>query len=152
MAPKTVLLKGDPIRKEAIAGGAITPGHLVDFDNNGALVVHATAGGDAAPRFAIEEEFIGDGIDTAYAAGDQVQYVIARPGDEIYAILAAGQQITIGMALESAGNGTLRAHTQPVVDVGAAQDYSIATNAIVGYALENVTTVAAVARIKIEAA
>lgn len=154
MAPKTVLLKGDPIRKEGIAGGAITPGHLIDFDSNGDLVVHATAGGNAQPRFAVEEEFIGDGIDTAYAEGDQVQYVVGRQGDEIYAILAKNMTIAKGAALESAGDGTLQAHTPVEVDEeGTADAYSIYSDAIVAYALEAVTTTTvATKRIRVEVA
>jgi hypothetical protein len=152
MAPKTVLLKGDPIRKEGKAGGAITPGHLIDFDSSGDLVVHATAGGNAQPRFAIEEDFIGDGIDTAYADDSNVQYVVARQGDEMYAILTTSQTIAKGAALESAGDGTLRAHTPLAIAEGGTANKTAYADAVVGYALEAVTTTSATKRIRVEVA
>lgn len=152
MAPKTVVLKGDPIRKEAVAGGAITPGHLVIFDSSGDLVVHATEGGDAQPRFAVEQEFIGDGITDAYADDDQVQYVVARPGDEIYAILAASQVVAKGDALSSKGDGTLKKHAPQSINEAGSATVTVQADAIVAYAIEAVTTTDAVARIKVEAA
>lgn len=152
MAPKTVILKGDPIRKEGVAGGAITPGHLIAFDASGDLVVHATAGGDAQPRFAIEQEFIGDGITDAYADDDQVQYVLARPGDEIYAILTTSQTIKKGDPLESTGDGTLKKHTAQAVNEAGSATFTSYVDAIVAYALEDVTTTSATSRIKVEAA
>lgn len=152
MAPKTIVLKGDPIRKECVAGGAITPGHLVSFDSNGDLVVHPTEGGDAQPRFAVEQEFIGDGITDAYADDDQVQYVVARPGDEIYAILTTSQTIKKGDALMSKGDGTLEKHTAQSINESGSATTAIVPDRIVGYALEDKTTTGATARIRIEAA
>ena len=31
MAPKTIIVKGNPVRGEKIANAAITPGHLCEF-------------------------------------------------------------------------------------------------------------------------
>lgn len=151
-SPKTVILKGDPIRKEGIAHAAITPGHLLNFYTDGTLQAHATAGGNAAPRFAVEEDFVGDDITTAYAAGDQVQYIVARPGDEVYAILTTSQTIKKGDALESAGDGTLRKHTAQAVAESGSASYTIYTDAVVGYAAEDLTTTSAAARIRVEVA
>lgn len=152
MAPKTVILKGDPIRKEDKAGGAITPGHLLAFDASGDLIVHGTAGGNAQPRFAIEEEFIGDGIGTAYADDDMVQYVVGRQGDEIYALLTTGQTVAKGDPLESAGDGTLQKHAAHVVNEAGTDSETVHSDPIVGYAIEAVTTTSAVKRIRIEVA
>src|SRR3990172_10187703 len=91
---KTVVLKGDPVRKEGVAAEAVTPGHLIEFvpsgPDAGKLRKHASAAQNAASMFAVEEEFVGDDIDTAYAASDTAQYVAARPGDEVNALVAAG--------------------------------------------------------------
>ncbi len=152
MAPKTIILKGDPIRKEAVADEVLTPGMLVNFDSDQELQKHPTAGGNAQPMFVVEEEFIGDGIDTTYAIGDQVQYVVARPGDEIYAWATTSQTIEKGDPLESAGDGTLQKHTAPSVNEAGATTVTVYHDAIVGYAAEDVTTTAAAARMKIEAA
>lgn len=150
--PKTVLLKGDPIRKEGVAAEAITPGHLLAFDSAGKLIKHATAGGNAQPMFALEEDFIGDGITTDYAADDQVQYIVGRPGDEVYALLTTSQTIKKGDPLESTNDGTLKKHTAQAVAEGGSATYTVYTNAIVGYAAEDKTTTASVARIRVEVA
>lgn len=107
--PKTILLKGEGLYKEASAGGAITPGHLIDRNSAGAFVVHATAGGNALPMFAMENELAGDEITVAYASGDRVVAVIPERGAEVYALLpAAAAAVVIGDLLESNGDGTLR--------------------------------------------
>jgi hypothetical protein len=134
----TILLKGSPIRKEAIAAGAITPGHLILRDSNGKVAVHATAGGNNAPRFAFENDLVGLEISDAYAAGDQVQFIHCKRGDEVNALVAAGAgAIVIGDKLESAGDGTLRKYTNGVILAEAIQ------------AVDN-SAGAAVARIKVE--
>jgi hypothetical protein len=108
--PHTILLKGDGVFKEGNAGGAITPGHLVTINTTAeAVVVHATAAAAASKLFAVENDIIGKGIDTAYASGDRVYYVACQPGCEINALVAAAAAAIVrGDLLESAGNGTLR--------------------------------------------
>lgn len=152
MAPKTVILKGDPIRKEAVAHEELTPGHLANFYTDGTLQKHATAGGNAQPMFVVEEDFVGDGIDTTYAAGDQVQYIVGRPGEEVYAWIEASSTIKKGDPLESNGAGLLQKHTAQAVAEGGSASYTIYTDAIVAYAAEDVTTTGSAARIRAEVA
>lgn len=137
MYPKKTVLKGDPIRKEGVAGAAVTPGQLVDFDDEGKKIPHSNTGGTAAKAFAAEQDFLGSNIDTPYSVGDQVQYNVFRPGDEVYAFLANGQNVKKGQYLESAGNGALKA-----LDTGFA----------VGRAIESVDNSAGAepVRIKVE--
>jgi hypothetical protein len=161
--PKTIILKNRtdsvPFIKEAIANGVMTPGHLVEIDSNGKVKKHATAGGNARKLFAVEQNLINNtsaaDIDTASADGDQVPYVVAERGDEIYAwVEANGAAIVIGDALESAGDGTLQKHTPRAVDEGGAATFTQYNDAIVGYAIEakdNSANGSAV-RIKIEVA
>lgn len=107
--PSTILLKGRGIRKEAVAGGTITPGHLLNINSSGQLVVHATAAGPVAPLFAVENDLVGKGITDNYSANDYVQAEYLYCGCEVYALVAAGATaITRGDLLESAGDGTLR--------------------------------------------
>lgn len=108
--PKTILVRGEPSSREAIAAGAILPGHLIAMNSAGKVVVHPTAGGVAPARyFAREEEFTDGGLDTAYASDDTVTYWACSPGDQVYALVAAAAPaIAIGDLLESAGDGTLR--------------------------------------------
>lgn len=107
----TVLVKGDPMVKEAVASEAITPGHLVEFGGTNDLQKHATAGGNARAAFMREQDFIGQDIDQACAAGDRIPYLIGRQGDEVRGLVAAGTAaISKGGPLESAGDGTLQPH------------------------------------------
>lgn len=139
----TILLKGDPIHKEGVAGGAITPGHLIARNSSNQLVVHPTASGDAAKLFAVEESYVGGEISDAYASADRVPYIAARPGDEVYAILADSQTVVVGDPLGSAGDGTLLKLTVAATTLA---------NAIVAYAIEAVTTSGSTARIRVEVA
>lgn len=137
--PKTILLTGDPLAGEALGAGAITPGMLLERDSGGTVSVHSVAGAVAAAMFAREEEYVGGGIDTAYASGDRIPYYIGRSGDQFYAFLEDGQSVVIGENLESNGAGAL----QPIGTAGSP----------VVRALEAVSTVggaAAIARIKVE--
>ena len=124
MAPKNIVLKGDPIRKEYAAGGTVTPGFLLTWDGSGDLVHHDVAGGLASPMFAVEQDFLSDNIDEDYASGDEVQYVVGRPGDEIYAMLGDGETVSTGDFLESNGDGRLREH----VPQSAGSDGSLDNN------------------------
>jgi len=131
---RTIVLKGDPLQKEAVASEAITPGHLVDINSSGELKKHDTAGGNVIAAFAIEDALQGNEVGDDYSADNQAQYVLPRKGDEIQAWLQNGQDVDIGDPLESAGDGTLRKHT-PAVESSSytGTDYN---NPIVGRALE----------------
>lgn len=107
--PQTILLKGDGLFKEALAGGAITPGHLITRNSSSAFVVGPAAGLNAYPMFALEDEAQGKDITDAYASGEIVNAVIPQTGSEIYALVAASAAaIVVGDELESAGDGTVR--------------------------------------------
>ncbi|MBW1723512.1 MAG: hypothetical protein JRJ78_15830 [Deltaproteobacteria bacterium] len=107
MAFRTIVLKGDPIRKEAKAGGTITPGHLLYYSAADTVKVHASSGQPTGAMFAIENSLEGGEIGDDYSTGDRVQYVHARPGDEIYAWLKDGENVSVGDYLQSGGNGDL---------------------------------------------
>ena len=148
MANKTILLKGDPLRKEGKAGGTITPGHLIKNDSTaGNVSVHATSGQTAAAMFAIENSLQGDEIGDNYSADDRVQYVHARPGDEIYAWLKDGENASAGDYLQSGGNGDLIVYA---ASSAGAVEYP---NSVVAQALEAVdlsaSSVTAHGRIKV---
>lgn len=120
--PDTILLKGTGERREGIAGGAVTPGHLVVVNSSDRVVVNPTAAdADAQRAFAVENELQGDEIGTAYALNDRIFYHVMRAGDEVLAWLDAGENVAIGASLESAANGRLQA---------------LSTGRVVGYALE----------------
>lgn len=147
----TIVLKGDPVYKEAVANGAITPGHLLQFNSNDKLEVHSTAGGNAQPRFAIEESIIGDDIDDAYAPGDTVLYVVPSRGCEINAFLKNGENVAKGDFLESAGDGTLQKHTPVSINESGSATKIIYSRCVVATALEDLNnTSGSAARIIVE--
>lgn len=133
MAFNTIRIIGPHIQREFKAAAAITPGHLVEFNATaGSCAVHSTAGGTALKMFAMENDLSGAGIDTAYATADRVQCGIFSPGEAVYALLANGENASVGDFLESQGDGTLR-----VVDTDASAG-EIAVQSIVGVATEAV--------------
>lgn len=115
--PKTVILKGEPQVAEAVmaTSAAIKPGHLIELTSAGTVRKATTTGfgaqvnRNAGALFALEPGWRGGDIDTAYANGDTVTYTVAKPGDEIYAFLQDAENVVIGQALQSAGDGSLEA-------------------------------------------
>lgn len=107
--PKKIHLLGDGRHEEAVAAGAITPGHLIALDANGKVVVNADAGDECERLFAVEDALQGKGIDDAYAVDDPVSFVVAQRGEVIYALLADGEDVETGDFLTSNGDGTLKA-------------------------------------------
>lgn len=120
--------KYSDVIEEIVAGGTITPGMLLELNSSDAVVAHNSAGENQLPMFALEDELQGKEITDNYASADKVQVWIPGRGDQVYALLADGQNVSIGDFLESAGDGTLQAH--------AADSAAVPTQAIVGVALE----------------
>lgn len=140
MAHKTIVLLGDPHRFEADAEEEIYPGYLLQLSTTaGDIKKHASAGQNAPAMFAIENSLEGQEIGDAYATSDKVQYVHARPGDEILACLKDGESVSINDPLESDGAGHLQKHE---ASSAGAVEYP---NCIVGIALQalNLTSSAA---------
>lgn len=109
MGKNTIKLKKySDIIEEYEAAGTITPGMLVELTSAGKVQAHSTAGEFAEKIFALENELEGEDIDDDYASGDQVQCWVAGRGDQVYAVLADGENIAIGDVLESDGNGALQ--------------------------------------------
>lgn len=113
MAYNTIKLKKyTDIINEYQAAAAITPGMLLELTTAGKVQAHSSAGGNALPYIALENELEGEGIDDAYAADDQVQVWVGTRGEEAYMILADGENVSIGNYLESNGAGYLQKHTE----------------------------------------
>ena len=139
-ATNVIVIKGPVTYDEANADAAITPGHLIERTATG-VKVHATADGEAAKFFAGSDPSNSESWDTAYATGERVSIIKAQPGAQINAILADSNVAVVDSPLVSNGNGQVK-----VATVGA----GTLADAIVGRALEAVTTSGAVSRIKIE--
>lgn len=118
-----IIIKGDPLDGQGLAGAAILPGDLIEWfaGTPDVLVPHSTSTGVAAPIFAREDFPAGEEIDVAYASGSTVQVLHARRGDHINAWLADGQTAEKGGFLASNGAGKLTVSTtNPVAQ--AAED------------------------------
>lgn len=156
-APSTIVLKSPstphyeeyPLAPlDACGNGAITPGMLVELVS-GEVRPHSTQGGDATRMFAVEglnedsdSKTLGD-IDVQYDDDNgAVKVFYAKPGDQVYALLGAGQNVAIHGYLQSASDGVLMAYA------AAAQK----PEKIVGRALEakNNTAGSAAVRVKVE--
>jgi len=123
-APSVIILKGSPHYEEwplapldGCGNGAITPGMLVEL-TAGEVRPHSTQGGNATPMFAVEGQnedsvlfTLGD-IDIAYDDDNcAVKVAYCNNGDQVYALLGAGQAVTIHGLLQSASDGYLMAYT-----------------------------------------
>jgi hypothetical protein len=118
-------------KKEALAAAGITPGMLLERDSNNKFKAHATAGGHAQSLFAVEDDLQSNEITTAYSTGNRVFARVFRPGDEVYALIANGENIAIGDKLVSNGDGYLKKRTED-------SSGTIVEEYVVTYALEAV--------------
>jgi hypothetical protein len=111
MAKRTIKLKDYlKVVEEYVAVAAITPGMLIELTSAGKVQAHSTDGGAVKPvMFATEDEFQGNTISDEYSAADRVECWIPQRGDNAYALVANGEDISIGDSLLSDGNGYLRA-------------------------------------------
>jgi len=118
---------------------AIIPGMLLEqAATTGYVQAHSTAGGNAYPMFALEDELQGKEITDAYAVSTLVQVWFPGRGDQVYAILADGNEVEIGSFLESNGAGFLQLHA---VDTASSQEaFTSYTNQIVAVSLEHKDT------------
>jgi hypothetical protein len=103
---------------DASGNGAITPGMLVETIN-GEVRPHSTQAGNVVPiAFAVEGENIdtvsttlGD-IDVDYDDDNgSVKVWYPKSGDEVYALIGAGQSVLIDGLLQSASDGYLMGYT-----------------------------------------
>lgn len=155
----TVVLKAEvsKLQKELIAAEAITPGMLVERNSDGKVQKHSTAGGNSLPMFPKEDALQGKGIDEDYESDDPVQVWYPGRGDEVYAILADGENVNEGDFLESNGAGYLQAYSSdsaassqnPIVGV-AKENLNLTSSS--GGESSNIDYVGTNARIKIEVA
>lgn len=117
--PNRIHLAGEvTIVNDKLAGGAITPGMLVERYDYGSGVsrfrAHSSAGGSGQRAVALDQPELNRTVDNAYATGDLVDVAILPPGSTAWMLIPSGQNIATGTNLESAGNGKLRAYSSGV--------------------------------------
>jgi hypothetical protein len=95
--------------EEKTAYDAIIPGMLVErYGTVGKIRKHATANGNAIPKFVLEDELQGQGLDDEIAAGEKVQVWTPYRGDKVNALLSDGENVAEGDWLASNGDGYLQ--------------------------------------------
>lgn len=130
---KTIKIKKySDVIEECVAAGTVTPGMLLVFDGATSdgiekVKAHTTDGGSGITAFALEDELQGKEIDDDYSTNDKVQVWIAGRGDIVNAILDASEDVAVGDAVTSAGNGKVR-------------EVSTANDEVIGYAVTAVDT------------
>jgi len=102
-----IQLTGGFIHEEADASGVVKPGMLLELTSADVVKAHATEGGYSERAFAVEDALQGDTVDDSYADGALVSYHLVEPGAKVQALIKAGEDISIGDRLVSAGDGTL---------------------------------------------
>ena len=108
----------DRAQIEKVPAAAFYPGHLLELTTSDTVQKHSSQNGIVTPpMFAIEDNIQGNTIDTAYATTGRAQVWIPQRGDEVYAVLADGQNVSIGSKLASNGDGTLKIHTANIIAV-----------------------------------
>lgn len=135
MAYNTIKVKKySDVIEEITAAGTITPGMLVELDSNGEVKAHSGEGEAVLPMFALEDELQGNSIDNDYSEDDKVQVWIPYRGDNVYGLLAQGEDVAIGELLVSNGDGCLKAYSEesdteyPQIVVGVALEAVDASN------------------------
>jgi len=139
MAENSIVLRqgqAQRVELEKVPAAAFYPGHLVELTSADKVQKHATAGGSVAPiMFALEDENLGTGIDTAYATTGRAVCWIPQAGDWVLAILKDDTTaVVIGSKLESAGEGMLQLHAADTADSDDA--ITVVANQVVGIAME----------------
>ena len=118
---------GEIAYEERNAGEAgIYPGMLCKVDTDGDVIKHDTEGGQCECLIALEDSLQGRPVATVYTAAYPVRLEKFRSGEEFHGLLEAGQVVSIGEPVMSAGNGLFSSWT----------DSGQTTDAIVGYAAE----------------
>jgi len=108
------------VRREALADEIFYPGHVLRFDTDEELELHATAGGvlvgklvaDINPTPNTTTYATTAAISIPYAADDTAYYIEGSAGDILMVYLADQQTVVKGITqLISNGDGTLKAET-----------------------------------------
>ncbi len=104
----TIIVIGTGTQYEAPADAAITPGQLVELLSTGDVQKVSTAGELTENLVAVEDALQGNTIADDYAADDRVFHRAFKSGDEVYLILADGEDASIGSLIEPAAAGEVR--------------------------------------------
>jgi len=105
MAQRTILIKSTPegpIQKEWIMDAAVRPGMLVEYASSTRIqVLSATID----PTMRIVVECVDTEYDATYASGEQIPFMVAKRGDEVYAMATQPADGTLSATDKLVSNG-----------------------------------------------
>ena len=140
---------------ERRAAGAMKPGHVVQVNSAGAVVVHATLGIPGERLVVKEDALQGKTVADAYASGDLVPLIQGLPNDVLQLrVAAAAPAIVIGDKLTLAADGTVKKRTvtgDTYTDAGAGASTFAQEQAVFAIADEAVDNSAGASEVFIKA-
>jgi len=137
--PNTIMLAGELslplanlIDDKAAYTATIKPGMLVEMVNDAGTAKwqpHSSAAGQPPMFVALEDAIWGadyisstvgnrGSVDTLYAAGQIVPVAALRTGNKFWGLIPSGQNVNVGDALQSNGDGKLKAATASTAAAG----------------------------------
>lgn len=97
--------------KEFELAAALYPGMMVELNSSGNVAAASEGSTNPQKMFLFERELLGEGLNTEIPSGEKAQVWYPLPGDEVYAVLADGENVSIGDSLAPDGTGKLQAAT-----------------------------------------
>ena len=108
---------------------AITPGMLIEETSAGLVQAHSTEGGRGEAMFATEDALQAHTKTDNYAVSALISTIFPYKGSVVNALIADGQDISIGDELISDGAGALKARSDASSGVTVQQTIAIAEEA-----------------------
>lgn len=105
---KTIQVRGDFERYEALTSANVYPGEIVELASGGTIAPCNNEGTFCEKAFAVEDALQGDGVTDVIASGDLCQFNIQEPGNIVQGRVQDGQNITKGDVLYCGTAGRLR--------------------------------------------
>jgi len=123
MASNRIHAKGPFQYEEYVNTEEVKPGNLVELLAAGTIQKHATAWGRAERMFVQENALVGKDVNTAVTSGEVTPVIIPNIGSQVYALLADGEDVSIGDWLGSNGAGCLQKFDE---DSAGTDDFAVA--------------------------
>ena len=129
--PRKILLRGAPNYHEKLTGAIVSPGKFVQLTSTDTVILQATAAGFGDVLIAVEDALaLGASIDTDYASGALASLHACAMGDEVNAMLKAGQNVAEGDLLIWDGAGKLIKNGQQASGVTVKKVVAVALAAL----------------------
>ena len=123
MASNRIHAKGPFQYEEYVNAEEVKPGNLMELTSAGTIQKHSTEWGRAERMFVQENALVGKDVNTAIISGEVTPVIIPNIGSCVYALLADGEDVSIGDWLGSDGSGCLQKFDE---DSAGTDDFAVA--------------------------